>query len=109
MSGIVRLAAISAAIAVGVGAFAAHGASPHVAELLRTGALYQMVHAVAVIALTKGKKGGVAAMLLLAGSVVFAGSIYLLAFGAPRWIGPITPIGGLGMIAGWVLLAARGT
>ena len=39
---------------------------------------------------------------------MFAGSIYLLAFGGPRWIGPITPIGGVGMIAGWVLLALKG-
>lgn len=105
---IVRLAAVSGAIAVAMGAFAAHGAGAHAAELLRTGALYQLTHAVAAVAAARGKKGGAAAALLLGGSVLFAGSVYLLAFGGPRWIGPVTPIGGLGMIAGWVLLAAKG-
>lgn len=102
-----RLAAVSGAVAVGIGAFAAHGAGAHQAELLRTGALYQLTHAVAALAAARGRKAGAAGALLLGGSVLFAGSIYLLAFGAPRWIGPATPLGGVGMIAGWVLLAVR--
>ena len=109
MSGLlVRVAALSAGIAVAAGAFAAHGASAHTAELLRTGALYQLTHAVGALATAKGKRGGLAGALLLGGSALFAGSLYLLAFGGPHWLGPLTPLGGAGMIAGWLLLAVRG-
>ena len=106
--GIARLAALSAAVAVAAGAFAAHGAGPHAAELLRTGALYQLTHAVGALAVVKGKRGGAVAALLLGGAALFAGSLYLLAFGGPHWLGPVTPLGGAGMIAGWLLLALRG-
>jgi uncharacterized membrane protein YgdD (TMEM256/DUF423 family) len=108
VSGLVRLAALSMAAAVAMGAFAAHGASPKTAELLRTGALYQMIHGVAVIALAKLGRARLAALLLLGGSLLFSLSIYALAFGGPRWIGPVTPIGGAAMIAGWLLLALKG-
>jgi uncharacterized membrane protein YgdD (TMEM256/DUF423 family) len=96
-------AALSAAVAIGAGAFGAHGASGEARELLKTGGLYQMVHAVAVIALAGRARG--AAWLMLAGAAVFAISLYGLAFGAPRLVGAITPIGGLGMIAAWVWVA----
>ncbi|MDB5702107.1 MAG: hypothetical protein JWL66_2306 [Sphingomonadales bacterium] len=99
-------AALSAALAIGAGAFGAHGASGEARELLKTGGLYQMVHAVAVIALAGRARG--AAWLMLAGAAVFAFSLYGLAIGAPRIIGAITPVGGLGMIAGWLWVAWRG-
>jgi uncharacterized membrane protein YgdD (TMEM256/DUF423 family) len=99
-------AALSAAVAIGAGAFGAHGASGEARELLKTGGLYQMVHAVAVVALVGRARG--TAWLMLAGAAVFAFSLYGLAVGAPRIIGAITPVGGLGMIAGWLLVAWRG-
>jgi uncharacterized membrane protein YgdD (TMEM256/DUF423 family) len=103
--GLAALAALSGAAAVTAGAFAAHGMSGKAAEWLRTGAQYQLVHAVASIAALGYTRGRLAALLLLAGSLLFAGTLYAMAFGAPRWLGAITPLGGAGMIAGWVLLA----
>jgi uncharacterized membrane protein YgdD (TMEM256/DUF423 family) len=44
--------------------------------------------------------------LWAAGTVVFSGSLYALALGGPRWLGPVTPLGGTALIAGWVLAAA---
>lgn len=104
---IVRVAALSAAAAVAAGAYGAHGASGQAAEWLRTGALYQMVHAVAVVALGLAGRARAAAVALLGGSVLFAGTLYAMAFGAPHWLGAVTPLGGLAMIGGWLLLALR--
>ena len=103
--GLAALAAFSGAVAVGAGAFAAHGMGGKAAEWLRTGAHYQLVHAVAAIAALGWTKGRLAALLLLAGSLLFAGTLYAMASGGPRWLGAVTPLGGAGMIAGWVLLA----
>ncbi|HEX7823176.1 MAG TPA: DUF423 domain-containing protein [Sphingobium sp.] len=97
------LAALSAAIAIAAGAFGAHGAAPKAAEYLRTGGLYQMVHAVAVIALAGQMRGP--ALCLLIGAAIFAGTLYAMAFGAPTWLGAITPIGGALMIGGWLWAA----
>lgn len=99
------LAALSAAIAVAAGAYGAHGAVGKAAEWLRTGAIYQLIHAVAVLSLGRG--GTVRALLLL-GSAIFAGTLYLMAFGFPRWLGAVTPLGGALMIIGWLWLAVRG-
>ena len=104
-SGILALAALSGAIAVMAGAFAAHGASSRAAELLRTGALYQLVHAVAAVAVMGHPRGRGAAILFVAGGALFSATLYAMAFGAPRWLGAVTPLGGLAMIAGWLLLA----
>ncbi|HEX7875625.1 MAG TPA: DUF423 domain-containing protein [Sphingobium sp.] len=98
------LAALSAAIAIGAGAFGAHGASsPQAAEWLRTGGLYQLIHAVAAIALMGTARGP--AWLLLVGAAIFALSLYAMAFGGPRWLGAVTPIGGTLMIVGWLWTA----
>jgi uncharacterized membrane protein YgdD (TMEM256/DUF423 family) len=102
-----RLAALSAAIAVVAGAFGAHGASGKAAEWLRTGAEYEMVHAVGALLAVRVIKAPLAALLLLAGSGLFAGTLYAMALGGPRWLGAVTPLGGVGMIVGWVLLACR--
>jgi uncharacterized membrane protein YgdD (TMEM256/DUF423 family) len=102
-----RLAALSAAIAVMAGAFGAHGASGKAAEWLRTGAEYEMVHALGALVAARMLKAPLAALLLLAGSMLFAATLYAMALGFPRWLGAITPIGGVGMIAGWLLLAVR--
>ena len=104
------LAALSAGIAVLAGAFGAHGAEARAAELFRTGGQYQLAHAIAaLVALQMGARGP--AWLFIAGAALFAGSLYALAEGAPKWLGPVTPLGGLLMIGGWFWLAwvlARG-
>ncbi len=99
------LAALSAAVAIGAGAFGAHGAEGQAADWLKTGGLYQLIHAVAVVALAKQAPGPSA--LLLGGAALFAATLYLMAVGAPRWFGAITPIGGVLMIAGWLWLAMQ--
>jgi uncharacterized membrane protein YgdD (TMEM256/DUF423 family) len=110
---IVRLAALSALLSVAFGAFAAHGAKDaRAAELLHTGALYQMTHALAVFAWLAvrsagGKVGPWTPGLFLGGTVLFSGSLYAMAFGAPRVLGMVTPLGGLAFMAGWLLLARR--
>lgn len=104
MNWLVALAALSGALAVGAGAFGAHGASGQAAEWLRTGGQYQLVHAVAtLIAAQLGARG--AGWLFVAGGAVFAGTLYLMALGLPRWLGAVTPIGGMLLIAGWLWLA----
>lgn len=99
-------AALSGALAIGAGAFGAHGASARAAELLRTGGQYQLLHAVAaLVAMQLGARGP--GWLFVAGAGLFAGSLYLLALGGPRWLGPVTPLGGVLMIAGWLWLAVE--
>lgn len=97
-------AGISGALAVAAGAFAAHGAGPDAAALLKTGALYQLVHA-ALAATLRDRR---AAATMLAGAGLFATTLYVMALGGPRWLGAVTPLGGVAMIAGWLMLAWRG-
>lgn len=104
MSLIVALAALSGAMAVGAGAFGAHGAQGDAAEWLKTGAQYQLAHALAaLLALQFDARGP--AWLFVAGGLIFAGTLYLMALGLPRWLGAITPIGGTLLIVGWLWLA----
>lgn len=98
------LAAISAAVAVAAGAFGAHGAAgPQQAEWLRTGGVYQLVHAVAALAIMGSARGP--AITLLVGATIFALTLYAMALGAPRWLGAVTPIGGALLIIGWLWAA----
>lgn len=98
------LASLSAALAIAAGAFGAHGASSReAAEWLRTGGLYQLIHAVAALTLANSARGP--ALLLLAGAGIFALTLYAMAMGGPRWLGAVTPIGGTFMIAGWLWAA----
>ena len=104
---LIRLAALSGALAVMAGAFGAHGVSGKPAEWLKTGGEYEMVHALAaIVAAQLGAE--LAAALLLGGSIIFAGTLYAMAFGAPHILGAVTPVGGVGMILGWLLLAWNG-
>jgi uncharacterized membrane protein YgdD (TMEM256/DUF423 family) len=109
------LAAISGFVAVAAGAFAAHGLEGRASEVMRTGATYEFMHAIATIACAAFMQVGArharfAPAFFLSGTVLFSGSLYALALGAPRWTGIITPLGGLLFLAGWVVLAwaARG-
>ncbi len=105
---LVRLAALSGAIAVMAGAFGAHGVVGKPAEWLKTGGEYEMIQALAaIVAVQLGAE--VAAALLLGGSALFAATLYAMAFGAPHILGAVTPLGGAAMILGWLLLAWRGS
>jgi uncharacterized membrane protein YgdD (TMEM256/DUF423 family) len=97
------LAALAAAMAIAAGAFGAHGVSGVQAEWLKTGAMYQLIHAAAVLMIAEKARGP--ALLMLGGSALFAITLYLMALGAPRWFGAITPIGGAAMIAAWLWFA----
>lgn len=109
------LGCLSAATAVGLGAFAAHGLRGRLAadllSVFEVGVRYQMYHAlgmlVVALALVRWPSGAIVAAgwLFLAGTVLFSGSLYVLTLGGLRWLGAITPIGGLAFIAGWLALA----
>jgi uncharacterized membrane protein YgdD (TMEM256/DUF423 family) len=108
--------AILGASGVGLGAFGAHvlkaslTASGHL-DSWRTAVSYQLIHAIAALALWvllqavdgAGRTGLLRAAIVcwLAGMVLFSGSIYVLSLGGPHWLGPVTPLGGLALIAGW--------
>lgn len=100
---LVMVAALSAAVAIAAGAFGAHGAAEEPAAWLRTGAAYQLPHAVAAIAVSQFDRR--VSWGLLVGGAIFAGSLYAMALGAPRWFGAITPVGGATLIGAWLFLA----
>jgi uncharacterized membrane protein YgdD (TMEM256/DUF423 family) len=104
MNWLTILAALSGALAVGAGAFGAHGASGVAAEWLKTGGQYQLIHAVAALVALRLEARGPAWLFVLGGAI-FAGTLYLMALGAPRWLGAVTPIGGALLIGGWLWLA----
>ena len=98
------LAALSGAVAVAAGAFGAHAVNGQAAEWLRTGGQYQLIHAVAALVAVR-MEAKAPAWLFVGGAAVFAGTLYLMALGLPRWLGAITPIGGALLIAAWLCLA----
>jgi uncharacterized membrane protein YgdD (TMEM256/DUF423 family) len=104
MRWIAILAALSGSIAIAAGAFGAHWASRDVADLLKTGGQYQLIHAVAALVALRMNARWPAALFVIGGAL-FAVSLYALALGAPRPIGAITPIGGVAMIGAWLWLA----
>jgi uncharacterized membrane protein YgdD (TMEM256/DUF423 family) len=86
-------------------------------DLWQTAVLYQLIHTVALLALAGWRSGGAgrmpplvaaAAFCWIGGVILFSGSLYGLALGAPRALGPITPVGGLALLAGWVLVMMVG-
>jgi uncharacterized membrane protein YgdD (TMEM256/DUF423 family) len=104
------IAGLGGAASVVAGALAAHLADDaKAAELLRTGALYGMVHAVALVAVvaigTRRLAVRVAGWSFAAGIVLFSFSLFALAAGGARWIGSVTPFGGVALIIGWAALA----
>ena len=100
-------AAILGFLGVAFGAFAAHGvADPAAKAWMQTGAQYQLAHVLAaLIALQLLRPAKAAAAAFLAGAIVFSGSLYAMALGGPRWLGAITPLGGLAFLGGWAMLA----
>ena len=111
------LGAVSAGLAVALGAFAAHGLRGRLeAEMLNvfeTGARYQMYHALALLAVAwastrwPGPATTGAGWCFVAGTLLFSGSLYALSLTGSRWLGAITPLGGLAFIAGWLLLVGQ--
>ncbi|WP_201529274.1 DUF423 domain-containing protein [Psychrobacter frigidicola] len=109
----ISIAAINLAIAVGLGAFGAHGIKNMVnaqqLEWWHTATLYLFIHALGLLLVGLLIRLNIAsqttAWLLQIGVIIFAGSLYAMTLGAPRWFGAITPIGGVLMIAGWIWLA----
>lgn len=109
---------------VAIGAFGAHGLAGTLAErgmtrAFETGSRYHLFHSLAVLgaaAWLRTATGAAAtrmvwaARLWVIGVVIFSGSLYWLALGGPRWLGPVTPFGGLALMLGWlwVILAAYG-
>lgn len=116
-----RYASFLGATGVTAGAFGAHALKDRLTnkghENWRTAVLYQLVHSTALVGLsaysqsatskTKAENTALAGKLMMAGTVLFSGSIYLLCLevGPKKLLGPTTPIGGLCMLAGWVVLA----
>ncbi|KAK3367819.1 DUF423-domain-containing protein [Podospora didyma] len=104
-----KVGAISGAVAVAFGAFGAHGLKKRIADPAKianwgTAAHYQLIHSVAILI---AHNNPLAAGLFTAGSVFFSGSIYALTLDTERFrfLGPVTPLGGLLLIAGWLALA----
>lgn len=113
----VVLAGINGLLAVGLGAYAAHGlaSDPYLQGLAERASHYQLVHALALLAADRLAADGRrlahgAAVLFLAGLVLFSGSLYLRALsgGAPLPVPMVTPAGGMALMAGWLLLALSG-
>lgn len=102
-------AALNGAVAVGLGAFAAHGAGPAVKALLTTGAHYQLVHALLALVCalwTAGARVGAAAGWLAAtGGLIFALALSSIGLFGLAAKGAVAPVGGVLMIAAWLLLA----
>ncbi len=104
----IRLAAaVLGLLGVAFGAFGAHGVGDRAARAwMQTGATYQLAHVLAAwAAVSLARPAAAAGAAFLAGTVLFSGSLYAMALGAPRWMGAITPLGGLAFLAGWAMLA----
>lgn len=103
-------AALNGALAVTVGAFAAHGAAPAVKTLLSTGAQYQLVHAVFALVCATWPTGDrlirIGGWLGATGGLVFCLALSAIALLSLPAMGAIAPVGGLLMIAGWITIAA---
>ena len=104
------VAAVGGFLAVAMGAFAAHGiADERAAELVRTGAAYGFMHTMSTFACATfmnvgGHRARHAPAFFLSGVALFSGSLYAMAFGAPSWLGMITPIGGVLFLIGWAVM-----
>jgi uncharacterized membrane protein YgdD (TMEM256/DUF423 family) len=109
------LGAVAAFIGVALGAFAAHGLKsrldPAMLATFEIGVRYHMYHALALLGVAwahtrwPGAWTSAAGWLFVAGIVIFSGTLYALALSGARWLGAITPLGGLAILAGWLCLA----
>jgi len=115
---LLMVSGLSGVLGIGLGAFGAHGLQARllVAGTLsawKTAVLYHLVHTAALLAVAlfaSSQQGAEnrwaqrAGLWWAVGIVLFSGSLYVLALGGPRWLGPVTPIGGVAFIIGWAML-----
>jgi uncharacterized membrane protein YgdD (TMEM256/DUF423 family) len=111
---ILMTASILLALAVAIGAFGAHGLKSHLSETMlqtyKTGVEYHFYHALGLLlvgilsVVMPSNLLNWTAIFLFAGIVLFSGSLYVLAITGIKWLGAITPLGGVSFITGWVLL-----
>jgi uncharacterized membrane protein YgdD (TMEM256/DUF423 family) len=103
--------ALLCGLAVALGALGAHALKAHLSPdalgWWQTAVQYQMVHGLALLAVSLAGLGRLPAALLGGGAIVFSGTLCAMALGAPHWLGAVTPLGGLAMIAGRALSAWR--
>jgi uncharacterized membrane protein YgdD (TMEM256/DUF423 family) len=109
------LAGALIALATALGAFGAHALKAHLPpeklQVYETAVRYHFFHSLGLLAigvLLRSADGELlrwSATLVLVGIILFSGSLYLLTFGAPKFLGIVTPLGGLALIAGWTLFA----
>ena len=113
------LVALFALLAVMAGAFGAHGLRGVIdergLEVFQTAVTYQIYHSLALILVAilpvaglSRRLLGIAAGFLVAGILLFSGSLYLLVLTGLRWMGPVTPVGGIGFMVGWILVLMAG-
>jgi uncharacterized membrane protein YgdD (TMEM256/DUF423 family) len=106
-----KIAGVLGALGVALGAFGAHGlkdrvTDPHLLEVWRTGAHYHLIHAVALLAVASHpSRPAAAGWLFVVGIALFSGSLYAMTLTGVRWLGAITPLGGVAFIVGWLVLA----
>ena len=111
----VALGSVAAFLAVALGAFAAHGLKAHLSALplatFELGVRYQMYHALALLAAGfayarwPGPRVVASGCLFAVGMVLFSGSLYALSMSDLRWLGVVTPVGGVTLLLGWLCLA----
>lgn len=111
----IGIGAVLALIAVGTGAFGAHGLkerlTPDLLAVWKTAVEYHLAHALGLILIglfANARPSGLvtaAGAALIAGVALFSGSLYVLALSGVKWLGAVTPIGGLSFMIGWALLA----
>uniref|UniRef100_A0A6B2LT54 DUF423 domain-containing protein n=1 Tax=Arcella intermedia TaxID=1963864 RepID=A0A6B2LT54_9EUKA len=107
-----KVGCLSTGLAVVLGAFGAHGlkkmvSDQYLLDIWNKGVLYHFIHSLGILISISGPavnpRGAV--LSFAAGTSIFSGSLYLMTLTNKRWLGAITPIGGVLFIAGWVLLA----
>jgi len=108
------LGALLSGLAVAAGAFGAHALrarlEPRDLEIFETAARYQMYHGLALLAVAwlvtlRATPAAQAGWAFVAGTLLFSGSLYLMVFTGQRWLGAVTPLGGVAFLIGWALLA----
>jgi uncharacterized membrane protein YgdD (TMEM256/DUF423 family) len=112
---------ISGFLAVALGAFGAHGLQARLADAAdgakrlswwQTAAHYQLMHALALavvaLVIARAPQARYAGFGFVVGTLLFSGSLYIMALGGPRWLGAVTPLGGAAFLVGWGVLVCCG-
>ena len=113
-----RIGAIFMFLGVFLGAFGSHALKgkldAHSLEIYKTAVMYHLIHALGILvvanltSLINDQKIQWAGICLVTGIILFSGSLYLLAMTGQKWLGAITPLGGLSFLAAWILIALVG-